>query len=148
MFTRMSELDTMFGAMDLLRNKMDRIFTDFDVSRLYGPSFTLTGNMPRTNLLDNGETFEIYAEVPGIRAEDLDIKIQGNYLEISGNRTVTAPEGYKVHKNERSGSSFSRSFTLPEDVDADKVDATLKDGILHLVLSKSEAARPRQITIN
>ena len=147
MFTRMSGINRMFGAMDLLRNRMDRIFNEFDRSYPYGPAFTLTSNSPRTNLLEKGDLFEVQAEVPGISKDDLNIKIQGNYLEISGKRTVDAPDGYKVHRNERGGSTFSRSFTLPDDVDADKVEATLKHGILYLRLPKSETAKPRQITI-
>ncbi len=58
------------------------------------------------------------------------------------------PEGYKVHKTERLNGSFSRSFTLPDDVDSARVEATLKDGVLYLTLPKSEAAKPRQITIS
>ena len=61
---------------------------------------------------------------------------------------IETPEGFKPHRNERSAATFSRSFTLPDEVDAQKVDATLKDGILYLTLPKSEAAKPRQITIN
>ena len=148
MFTRMSDIDRMFGAMDLLRTKMDRIFDDFDRSFAYGPALTITSNSPRTNLLENGDNFEVQAEVPGIAKEDLNIKIQGNYLEISGKRSVDAPEGYKTHRNERGANTFSRSFTLPDDIDAEKVEATLKDGILYLILPKSEAAKPKQITIN
>jgi HSP20 family protein len=148
MFTRMSDIDRMFGAMDLLRNRMDRFFGDYDRSLLSGPAFTLASNSPRTNLLENGDQFEVQAEVPGISKDDLTIKIQGNYLEISGSRSVVTPDGYKVHRNERGGSTFSRSFTLPDDVDADKVEATMKDGILYLTLPKSETARPRQITVN
>ena len=148
MFTRMSDIDRMFGAMDLLRNRMDRLFSDFDRSYLYGPAFTLTSNSPRTNLLDNGDSFEVQAEVPGISKDDLNIKIQGNYLEIGGKRSVDTPDGYKTHRNERGENTFSRSFTLPDDVDADKVEATLKDGILLLKLPKSETAKPKQITIN
>jgi HSP20 family protein len=148
MFTRMSDIDRMFGAMDLLRNKMDRIFGDVDRSYLYGPAFTLTSNSPRTNLLENGDHFEVQAEVPGISKDDLNIKIQGNYLEISGTRNFESPEGYKVHRNERIANTFSRSFTLPDDVDAEKVEAALKDGILYLTLPKSETTKPKQITIN
>lgn len=148
MFTRMSDIDRMFGAMDLLRNRMDRLFRDYDWSRPYGPAVTLPVSSPRTNLLESGDRFEVQAEVPGISREDLNINIQGNYLEISGKRTIDPPDGYKVHKNERAGSTFSRSFTLPEDVDADKVEAVLKDGVLYLTLPKSETAKPKQITIN
>ncbi|MBU2431041.1 MAG: Hsp20/alpha crystallin family protein, partial [Proteobacteria bacterium] len=56
--------------------------------------------------------------------------------------------GYKIHRNERGTAAFSRSFTLPDDVDSEKVEATIKDGILYLSLPKSETAKPRQITIN
>ena len=148
MFARMNDIDRMFGAMDLLRGRMDRLFNEFDKVYLHGPSFTLGTNSPRTNLLEKGDHFEVQAEIPGLSKEDLTIKIQGNYLEISGNRAVAAPEGYKAHRNERAETSFCRSFTLPDEVDAEKVEATLKDGILHLSLPKSEAAKPRQITIN
>ncbi len=148
MFTRISDIDRMFGAMDLLRNKMDRIFSDPEKAYLYGPALTTAYNSPRTNIFENGDRFEVQAEVPGVEKDDLNIKIQGNYLEISGNRSVTPPEGYKAHKNERSAATFSRSFTLPDDVDAEKVEATLKDGILYLSLPKSEAAKPRQITVH
>ena len=148
MFARMNDIDRMFGAMDLLRGRMDRLFNEFDKAYLHGPSFTLGTNSFRTNLLEKGDHFEVQAEIPGLSKEDLTIKIQGNYLEISGKRALTGPEGYKAHRNERAETSFSRSFTLPDEVDAEKVEATLKDGILHLSLPKSEAAKPRQITIN
>jgi HSP20 family protein len=148
MFTRLSDIDKMFGAMDLLRGRMDNLFNGIHRSSLYGPAFTLPANSPRTNLLENGDRFEVQAEVPGISKEDLNIKIQGNYLEISGNRSVDTPDGYKIHRNERGSSTFSRSFTLPDEVDSEKVDATLKDGILYLSLPKSETAKPKQITIN
>ena len=147
MFTRMSDIDRMFGAMDLLQNKMDRIFGDFGRSFDNVPGLTFRSSGPRTDLYENGDTFEIRAEVPGIAKDDLNVNIQGNYLEISGSRTDDTPDGYKVHRTERGTSTFSRSFTLPGDVDADKVEAELKDGILYLVLHKSEAAKPKQITI-
>ncbi|MFH2057672.1 MAG: Hsp20/alpha crystallin family protein [Pseudomonadota bacterium] len=147
MFTRMSELDRMFGAMDLLRNKMDRIFGDFDRSFDHGPVLTFRSSGPRTNLYEDGDNFEVRVEIPGIAKDDLSVKIQGNYLEISGSRVVDTPEGYKVHRSERETSTFSRSFTLPNDVDSEKVEASLKDGILYLKLPKSEAAKPKQIAI-
>jgi HSP20 family protein len=106
------------------------------------------GNTPRTNLYDKGDTFELIAEVPGLSKEDLDVKIQGNYLEINGKREVKIPEGYRVHLSERGSASFTRSLTLPADVDSGKVSAALKDGLLILTLPKSEVAKPRQISIN
>ena len=147
MFTRMSDIDRMFGAMDLLRNKMDRIFGDFDRSFDDVSGLTFRTSTPRTNLYESGDTFEIRAEVPGIAKENLTVNIQGNYLEISGSRADDTPDGYKLHRVERGANTFSRSFTLPDDVDANKVEAKLKDGILYLTLPKSETAKPKQITI-
>ena len=147
MFTRMSDIDRMFGAMDLLRNKMDGIFGNYDRSFDYSPGLTFTSSIPKTNLYETGESFEIRAEVPGVSKEDLNVKIQGNYLEISGARVSDTPEGYKVHRSEIGANSFLRSFTLPSDIDAEKVEAILKNGVLYLNLPKSEAAKPRQISI-
>ena len=147
MWTRINDFDQMFGAMDLLRSRMNRLFTDF--GRSYGEGFGLRPGegSPRTNLYDNGDNFEIKAEVPGFQKDDLNVKIQGNYLELSGSRNPDAPEGYRAHRVERGAISFTRSLTLPSEVDSEKVDATLKDGILTLSLPKSEAAKPKQIAV-
>jgi HSP20 family protein len=138
----------MIGAMDLFRNRMNRLFSEFDRDYDFGQRWNTGETQPRTNLCDTGDNLEVTAEVPGVTKEDLSVKIQGNYLEIRGTRKPEVPEGYTVHRMERNGLSFSRSFTLPYDVDASNVQATLKDGVLRLVLPKSEAAKPRQINIS
>jgi HSP20 family protein len=147
MFKTMSDIDRMLGAIDLLHNKRDQVFSDFNRSFGHGPGLTFRSSAPRTNFYENGDTFEIQAEIPGIAKEDLNISIQGNYLEISGSRSADTPEGYKVHRSESGASTFSKRFTLPDEVDAQKVEANLKDGILYLKLPKSETAKPRQIEI-
>lgn len=147
MLTRLSDIDRMFGAMDWLRGNIDRLSGELGRTYDYGPSWVASDGMPKTNLYDNGDFFTILAEVPGFLKNDLNIKIQGNYLEISGKREADAIEGYTTHRLERSTVNFSRSFTLQSDVDADKVEATLKNGILDLKLPKSEAAKPKQIDI-
>ena len=147
MFARVSDYDRMFDAMGLLRSRFDNIFNEFDRAAGIGPRWSVIGNYPRTNLFDKGDHFELVAEVPGLSKDDLDVKIQGNYLEISGTREVKAPEGYRVHRSERGSASFTRSLTLPSNVDSGKVSAHVKDGILVLRLPKSEAAKPRQISI-
>lgn len=147
MIARISDIDKMFGAMGLLRGRLDNVFNEFDRSMTYGPQWSVTSSYPQTNLYDKGDHFELAAKIPGLSKEDLNVKIQGNYLEISGTRNVTAPEGYRVHRNELGSASFTRSLTLPSEVASDKVTAKLKDGILVLTLPKSEAAKPRQISI-
>jgi len=148
MWTRVNDIDRMFDAMDLFRSRLNRMFTDYGGS--YGDDFgwRLVDGSPRTNLYDNGDKLQVIAEVPGMTKEDLNIKIQGNYLEISGTRNPDAPKGYKAHRVERNMSSFTRSFTLPSDVDANKIEAVLNNGLLTLVLPKVEAAKPKQISIS
>lgn len=148
MWARVNEIDRMFTAMDLLRSKMDRMFTDYDGSYGEGSGWRVVGGFPKTNMYDNGDSFKVVAEVPGVSKEDLNIKIQGNYLELSGIRKSDAPEGYKAHRIERNASSFTRSFTLGADVDAEKTEAVLKDGLLTLVMPKAESAKAKQITIS
>jgi HSP20 family protein len=147
MWTRVSELDRMYGVMDLLRSRMDRLFTDYD--RGYGEDYgwRVADAAPRTNLYDTGDQFEVKAEIPGLSKDDLKIMIQGNYLELSGTRKAETPEGYKVHRVERGNATFTRSFTLPSDVEVEKVEARLENGILNLTLPKAEAAKPKQISI-
>jgi HSP20 family protein len=147
MWTRTSDIDRMFNAMDLFRSNLDRMFTDYD--RSFGEDFgwrVLEGT-PRTNLYDSGDKMQVIAEVPGMSKEDLKVRIQGNYLELSGTRNLEAPRGYKTHRTERNMTDFTRSFTLPSEVNADKIEALLQDGLLTLVLPKAEAARPKQISI-
>ena len=148
MWSRWSDIDRMFNAMNLLQTRMDRLFGDYDsISRPIPAAWIAAESMPRTNLRDLGDHFAVVAEVPGFTKENLHIKIQGNYLEISGAHQADAPENYSVHRVERGTTSFSRSFTLPSDVDSGKVEATLKNGLLVLTLPKAEAAKPKQITI-
>jgi len=147
MWSRWSDIDRMFNAMNLLQTRMDRIFNDYGMSRPFPAAWIAAENMPKTNLYDLGDNFEVVAEVPGFAKENLNIKIQGNYLEISGTHEADAPEGYAVHRVERGNTSFNRSFTLPSDVDSEKVEAKLRNGLLVLTLPKAEAAKPKQISI-
>jgi HSP20 family protein len=147
MTTRWQDIHQILGAMDLFRNQMNTMFNDFDRTYSTDRGWGSAEMYPRTNLSDTGDNLELIAEVPGVNREDLQVKIQGNYLEISGVRKPDNPEGYTVHRTERATTSFSRSFTLPYEVDAGKVAAALKDGLLKMTLPKSEAAKPRQINI-
>jgi HSP20 family protein len=131
--------------MSLLQKKLDNLYSDY--GHTSGYKWEVGGNSPRTNLYENGDNFEIRAEVPGLGKDDLNVKIQGNYLEITGTRNSEAPEGYRTHKIERGTGAFSRTFTLPVDVDSAKVEANLKDGILYLTLPKAEATKPKKIIV-
>lgn len=146
MWTRLSDLDRIFQTMDLFQNRMNRLHPEY--TRLKAiPTWDIAQGGPKTNLYDAGDYLEMKVEVPGVTKDDLSVKVQGNYLEISGSRKSDAPEGYTAHRVERSAKTFTRSLTLPVDVDTSKVEAKMAHGLLTLTLPKLEAAKPKQITI-
>jgi HSP20 family protein len=104
--------------------------------------------MPSFDVKETPEAYVFTADMPGIRREDLDIQLAGNRLTINGHReSETRREEHRVYSQERSFGSFSRSFTLPEEVESAKVAAELKDGVLSLTVPKSPEVRPRKISI-
>jgi len=136
MWSRWSDIDRMFNAMNLLSTRMDRLLGDYGASRPIPAAWITADSMPKANLYDEGDHFTVMAEIPGFTKENLDIKIQGNYLEISGSYQADTPEGYTAHRVERGATSFNRSFTLPSEVDADKTEAYRVGG--NVMSDKSE----------
>ena len=114
-----------------------------------GLSFRSAKVFPAINLTEDADNYYIRAELPGIKADALDIQAIGNNLTISGERTI-ASEGAHVryHRREREAGNFSRVIGLPGDINTDKVDAKLVNGLLTVTIAKAEAAKPKQITIN
>ena len=96
----------------------------------------------------NDEGIYIRAELPGVSGDELDIQITANNLAISGERKIAAEEGVKYHRKEREAGTFSRMIGLPGEVNTDKVDANLENGILTVVVPKAEIAKPKQITVS
>jgi len=112
-----------------------------------GGSERLGGTWPKTYLRDTGEALVVRAEVPGLSEKDIDITITGDTVAIRGERKLDAEEGYSVHHRERSSYKFSRSYLLPAKVNADKAEATVKNGVLELVLPKVPEAQPKKIAV-
>lgn len=107
-----------------------------------------SGVFPLVNVAEDKDSYQVRAELPGLRAEDMDISVTGKNLAITGERKIL-PETKeaKYHRREREAGKFSRVLALPGEVDNDKVEARLTDGILTVVLPKAEAAKPRQISV-
>jgi HSP20 family protein len=94
------------------------------------------------------EAFIFKADLPGIKSEDLDVKLTRNRLTVTGKREAEKTEkGETFYMYERSFGSFTRAFTLPEGVDAEHIDADLKDGVLTLTLPKKPEVQPKQINV-
>jgi HSP20 family protein len=95
---------------------------------------------------DDADKVFLEVELPGVKSSDIDVTVHNGLLRISGERKL--PEGERNYwVNDRSYGPFDRAITLPEDVDADSIDAQLTDGVLHIVLSKKPEAQPKKITV-
>lgn len=146
--TRLLDLQRMLSSMDALRDRVNFLNGDYhDSVPLYDRAWGFADNWPKLNLYDTGDQLEVKVELPGFAKEDIHIKVQGNYLELSGSRKTACPNGYTIHRQERENPTFTRSMTLPIEVDSAKAVASIKEGILHLILPKTVAAKPQQITI-
>jgi HSP20 family protein len=133
-----------FGELEHMRQQMERLFED-----AMGPhQRTQAGVFPLTNLTEDKDNYYIRAELPGVSGDELDIQITANNLAISGERKIAAEEGVKYHRREREAGTFSRMIGLPGEVDTNKVDAKMENGILTVVVPKAEIVKPKQITIS
>ena len=148
-YRRMFDLPTWrmrspFEELAQMRRQMERMFED-SMSPYRHPQ---AGVFPLINLTEDRNGYYVRAELPGVRAEELDIQATANSISISGERKIAAEEeAARYHRREREAGKFSRMIGLPGDIDPDKVNAKLKNGILTVVVSKAEAAKPKQITV-
>src|SRR5947199_1248421 len=107
-----------------------------------------TGWSPALDLYQNNDNVVAVIELPGIRREDIEISLNDGTLTISGERKSQSSNGEKTERTERYIGKFRRSITLPTRVDANKVSASYRDGILTVTLPKAEEAKPKQIQVN
>jgi HSP20 family protein len=131
---------------------MDQVFNDFlGTSSLFGRSVgegLRDAWIPAVDVQETDKSFVFKAELPGLGKDDIEITLEENLLTLSGERELAEKdEGETYHRIERSYGKFSRSFTLPSQVDNSKVEASFNDGLLTIEVLKSEQAQPRKIEI-
>ena len=107
-----------------------------------------TGWTPALDLYQNNDNVVAVVELPGMRKEDIEISLHDGTLTIGGERKSETGADDKATRTERFTGKFRRSVTLPTRVDANKVNATYKDGILTVTLPKADEAKPKQIQVN
>ena len=137
--------------MSIIRyNSNDFVHTNFStlVDRFFNDSLARTGGslfVPKVDVIETKEGFEIHLAAPGLTKEDFKIELNDNFLTISGERKF---EEKKQDRNflsiETQYGSFSRSFTLPENVDASRINAKYNNGILELTIPKDEKKALKQ----
>jgi len=131
-----------------LREAMDRLFED-SIIRPTTHSRLPAGQIGvPVDLWETADAYFLRADLPGITADDIDINVTADTVSISGEmkgQQDVSNEGWL--RQERRHGKFVRAFTLPTQLEANKVEATFENGVLHLVLPKAEAVRPKQIKI-
>ena len=127
-----------------LQNRVNSFFQDFA-----GEKAELTGKfVPAVDIYDDGEKVSIKLEIPGVKQEDVDIRVENQSLVVKGERKFESEEKKEnFQRVERHYGSFYRSFTLPTSVDTDSIAATYDAGVLKVELKKKASAQPRQIKI-
>ncbi len=132
-----------------IEDMFDRYTRAGGVPRGGGQELARTGDWtPRVDIAETEQAFVIKAEVPEVNKDDVKITVDNGVLSICGERKQEQEEkGKTFHRVERFYGQFTRSFTLPENVDEDHITATFKDGMLSLEIPKTEKAQPKAIEV-
>ena len=107
-----------------------------------------TGAFPPINLFQQGDDLVAIIELAGVNKSDLEIQAKENTIRISGKKTFAYPEKISLHRRERLSGTFDRTLTVPIQIDADRIKAEYRDGVLALFIPRAETDKPRSITIN
>ena len=129
--------------------EVDRQVGDFLHQNLPGmANRVLNGRpFPAINVWDEGEDIVAEAELPGFSGNEVDISVVGSELTIKGERKAASEDGVSFHRRERGTGPFTRVLRLPVEVNAEHVQATLREGVLTIRMPKAEAAKPRKIVV-
>lgn len=129
------ELDDVFGAANNLPNAIRSV---------------ATGTLPALNVGRTASSVEVYAFVPGLDPSKIDVDLDRGVLRISGERAPSIPDSdpaVQVYARERGHGAFSRTVSLPDDIDPEKVSASYRDGVLQVSIARREAPQPTRIAI-
>lgn len=146
---------TVYRDWGVARPEMTRVFADLQaMEREIRGAFESHLQRPpgrhatlRHRLIDEPAALTFRAELPGVRPEDLDVRVHGDVLEVRGRRRVEVPDGFVVRRAGRSGETFAHAVALPSAVCADQVTAELRAGVLTVTLPKVAPPGPRTIPV-
>jgi HSP20 family protein len=136
-----------FSEVSLLQNQMNRLF-DNALQPWPGDSNGTTHWTPATDIYETENELVVTLDLPGVDPKMVDIRVENSVLTIRGERHFEETQNKdSFHRVERSYGAFARSFTLSSSVDADKIRANYKAGVLNITLPKAEAVKPKRIQI-
>ncbi len=146
--TRFVPFRSPLADVAVLQNRLNSIFSEFARPEGETESLAMGSFVPPVDIYEDQHSLVLKLEVPGIRQEDLDVRVENQTLTVKGERKFEKEEKEEnFHRIERRYGSFSRSFTLPQTVDAGAVKASYEHGVLAISLAKKEAAKPKQVKV-
>ena len=144
--TRRDSFQTILNEVGRFQDEVNRLIGN--VAGHYGWGARTQPAAPMLNLWEDENAFYVEADLPGMDPSKLEVTVtEGNQLAITGERLPNEAKEVCWHRQERAFGQFRRELTLPALVNADKVEARFEQGVLKLTLPKSEAAKPRRITV-
>ncbi len=108
---------------------------------------TSRGAFPPINVFRHHDDFILIAEMPGVDKGEIDIQVKNNQVRLRGSKEISSEEGTSVHRRERAAGDFDRVLSLPSEIDAGRVTAEYKHGLLKVVLPRPESEKPRSVSI-
>jgi HSP20 family protein len=138
-----------FGGLNRIQSRINDLFDEtFGRSRAYS-SATSAVWFPPVDVLESKDSYLIRAELPGMKKEDFNLEVKDGTLTLTGERKFEEPaDGVEYHRVERVAGKFVRSFSLPQTVKSDGIQASYRDGVLEVHIPKADEAKPKQIAIN
>jgi HSP20 family protein len=146
--TRFVPFRSPLADVAVLQNRLNSIFNDFGRPEGEQESLAMGNFIPPVDVYEDGHQMVLKLEVPGIRQEDLDVRLENQTLTVKGERKFESDEKEEnFHRIERRYGTFTRSFTLPQTVDTGAVKASYENGVLSILFAKKEAAKPKQVKV-
>lgn len=136
------------SPLESLLNLQHALDSMTDVDNWFSGSTSSRGGFPPINIFQNDENYIVITELPGIKREDVSVEIHRNRVRLSGEKKINYASDVSPHRRERRSGKFDRTFTTPFEIDADKVKAEYRDGILALFLPRAEHEKPRSVRIS
>lgn len=131
-----------------IQQEMNRLFGTFFDGESAGAAIPRRW-VPAMDLVEEGDTYVLHADLPGVSEQDVKVELHDDVLTISGERRsehAETREGYR--RIERSSGTFARSLTLPEGIDPESIEATAENGVLTVRIPKPQEPQPRRVAIN
>ena len=139
---------SLFGHFERLRRELDDVFGAASLPSAIRS--VASGTLPALNVGRTPSSVEVYAFVPGLDPSKIDVDLDRGILRISGERARNIPQNdasVQVYARERRNGAFSRTVSLPDDIDPEKVSASYRDGVLQVSIARREAPQPTRINI-